>query len=64
MTSPGSPSLQDVEGSATKFHSLYEMAMEMIDAHQRNTVFNGEIRPEDVKGDLQDNAQVPLYSLH
>ena len=54
--SPGSP--EAVEGSAGKFHSLYEMAMEMIDAHQRNTVCYGEIQSEDVKGDLQDNAQV------
>lgn len=64
MSSSVSPGpVQEVDGSASKFHSLYEMAMEMIDAHQRNTVCHGEIQPEDVKGDLQDNAMVTIMLM-
>lgn len=49
---------EDIEGSATKFHCLYEMAHDMIGAYQRDIVCNGNIQTKDGLGDLQDNAMV------
>ncbi|KAH3739219.1 hypothetical protein DPMN_045867 [Dreissena polymorpha] len=60
-TSPlKSPELKesDLESSSRKFHSLYEIAMEMIENYQREVLNRGELQPRDVTGDLQDNAKV------
>ncbi|XP_052240299.1 dystrophin-like isoform X2 [Dreissena polymorpha] len=59
-TSPlKSPELKesDLESSSRKFHSLYEIAMEMIENYQREVLNRGELQPRDVTGDLQDNAK-------
>lgn len=49
---------EDIEGSATKFHSLYDTAKEMIEAYQRDIICHGNIQTKDGTGDLQDNAKV------
>lgn len=49
---------EDIEGSATNFHCLYETAHDMIGAYQRDVVCNGDLQTKDGLGDLQDNAKV------
>ena len=51
-------SSEDIEGSATKFHTLYDTAQEMIAAYQRDIVCHGNLQAKDGIGDLQDNAKV------
>ncbi|XP_052810329.1 dystrophin-like isoform X2 [Mya arenaria] len=55
--SPLTFAVDNVDGSPSKFHSIYESTLEMIETYQRELVNYGEIQPHDVKGDLQDNAK-------
>ncbi|XP_053396069.1 dystrophin-like isoform X7 [Mercenaria mercenaria] len=57
MTSVTPVLTADIEGSAKKFHSLYETAQEMIEVYQRDIVCHGNLQAKDGIGDLQDNAK-------
>ena len=47
---------------AAKFHALYETTVEILETYEKEKLNYGELRQKDVKGDLQDNAKVGIFS--